>query len=97
MNYHVEYEVEGNIKTATLDAHDAGQAYRKCLKENPTAKLVKCSTYRKWADGEMWLTYPPVSVATPELLPKENRVQDEMELGDPRKPKPKRGRSSPVS
>lgn len=97
MNYHVEFEIEGEIKTATFDAHDIGQAYKKCLKENPAAKLVKGSTYRKWADGELYLTYPPVSTATPEPLPKEIRNQDEMELNDPRRPKAgRRKRSSPV-
>ena len=97
MNYQVDYEVEGQVKTKMYDAHDIGQAYRKCLKENPEAKIVAGHLYRKWAGGEMWMNYDPVSNATPEPLPREKRVQDEMELNDPRKLKPKRGRSSPIS
>jgi len=48
MNYHVNYEIEGKVKTVTYDAHDIGQAYKKCLKDFPGAKLVKGYAYRKW-------------------------------------------------
>lgn len=96
MLYHVDYEIDGTVKTASFDAYDIGQAYVKCLKKNPGSKIVSGHTYRKWAGGETWMNYESVSTKVPEPLPKEPRAQSEMELNDPRKEKPKRGRSSPV-
>ena len=98
MNYQIDYEIEGRVKTQCFDAHDVGQAYQECLKAYPEAKIVAGHLYRKWADVELYMNYQPVFTGSPEPLPKEkNRVQSEMELDDVRKPKPKRGRSSPVS
>jgi len=87
MNYQVDYEINGETKGEAFDAYDVGQAYAKCLKKYPTAKIIAGYVYRKCLGAEMWMTYEPASTARPEPLPKENRVQVEMELEDDRKPK----------
>jgi len=48
MNYQIDYEIEGRVKTQCFDAHDVGQAYKKCLKAYPEAKIVAGHLYRKW-------------------------------------------------
>lgn len=92
MNYHIEYELNGQIKGETFDAHDVGQAYAKCLKKHQGCTLVKGHVHRRVpGGGEFWMHYEVPSLKTPEPLQVENLVPMEMELGDPRRPKRRRG------
>ena len=93
MYYHIDYELDGVVKREVFDGHDVGNAYKKCLKKYPEAKLVSGHLYRKWAGGEMWMSYEPASAKSPEPLPSETRIQSEMQLGDPRKPSNRRLRA----
>lgn len=74
-NYNVDYELDGISETQRVEAANPGEAFAKCLKLLPAAKLIKCWIYGKIGDTAWQQEWEPPPVAR-EIKP------------DPRPPRP---------
>jgi hypothetical protein len=81
MNYDVVFILDDKRKVEQYEGPNPGTAFAKCLKFNPSAKLISAHVHRKAAGGcEMWQDFPAPSTISVVPIPEEKFQQTEMKL-----------------
>lgn len=67
--YQVEFDLDGELKQEPYEASNPGMAFAKCLKENPSATLIKAIRWGKIPAGPLsqyaQINYDPPKVQRP--------------------------------
>lgn len=63
--YTIDYLLNGETRQDDYDAPNPGEAFAKCLKENPGATLLHCTRYGKILQQYVLINYDPPPVQRP--------------------------------